>query len=444
MITFKEQQEKTAQANTKEFEDKIMYACLGQDIGAGEREREAKLAAAHYIEKYGIAEKNFKPKKSSGYPGTRPSQPKADIALYGKGQWLSLSVKLRGGFVLQSAENPEEFRGLYFAAMSLYEERFGGSTEAAAAIDKWKKEIDHIADNIIGSNSGVSKKDYMVKNKPRRPVWDDVEKKYEAAIKSEKSSEIIATLKETKELIIQRLEEDNKKFAGEFNKKSKEMEQHCRKVLTEELYKDANFERCILWESLTGYVKFNRPSSFYNLKDHGPYANFMISPTGLYDIRDMNSSIIDKVKANQWYELQTMPVPGKVRVYIEQIRGRKVRNPMTLDDAIETLQKVKFSSKLKSKIFEDYERDIFEEMDTIIEELETIEEGKLDRLFLKVTDKVKTFFKKVFSGLLRIYESFKDTVRSIISGIVTPVTFSEALMFLNLAPTGGKFTVTIP
>lgn len=436
MKDFRHFNEMTSQAATKSFEDDILAAALagGKVEPTVKRADQVAKAARSIINTIGTPTEGFKPGKAAGYPGTRTSQPKADISVKANGKWYNISVKLDGGFVLNSAENAEEFRQFYFASFDLFLKHFGdANTQTASKVNEFKKEIDHIADNIIGSNSGLMKKDYYASRtgKVKRPIWDEVALKYDEAIKKAKDQGVASTLKDTKKLIIERLQEDNEQYKGQFMAAKRNLEKQAKDIVFGELWSNSDLKRCIVFEAMTGYQKFGSPDYFFSLKKHGPAANFAVSASGFKDMRDIKSSFFDHIESNIKYELRTMPIPGKVGKYIDQITGKKVsKKGWSFEDAISALQTIKLSSKLISTIKED--------LDVIIEEAENIEQQNVisESIFSKFVDIVKRFFDKIKKTIIEAYNTFTVQLKEISSLILAPTTITEALVFFNLAPEG--------
>lgn len=445
MNNFKHFQEMTSQAATKDYEDKVLHFILNKDAKPkDQRDEQAKRAAklVHDAIKKDATE-GFKPGKATGYPGTRISQPKADIA-FKAGKWYSVSVKLDGGFVLNSAENPAEFTGMFFAALDLYNSHFGDTnSKTQGLIDEYKKNLTWIADSIIGDNHGLQKKDYYASRKGAisRPVWDDVEQKYNAAIAKSKDGEVTKILKETKDSIMQRLKSDNEAFAGEYMREKRALESKAREIVLKQVFEDPNLKRCVIFEAMTGYKKFGSDPTFHSLSKSGPYANFVVSASGFKDLRDLSNPFFAKIESKLRYDIQTMPVPGKVSKYIDQITSNKNKGKMlSFDDAINLLQKVKLSSKLISSVKEDSSPDL---LDALIEEVagyeSMISEGivsKSKEIISKITNAVKSFFSALRSILEKTFKEFKTQLTNALIQIKAPKSLMQSFAFFNFYPTG--------
>tara|TARA_B110000495_G_scaffold121174_1_gene105180 strand:+ start:193 stop:1461 length:1269 start_codon:yes stop_codon:yes gene_type:complete len=279
------------------------------------------LAAVSHLNKF------FNEKWKDGYnanfakigsPEYGTKSAKADIVLVGKKKY-GISVKMSGSYVVVSAQNKSEFEGIFYSALDYFEKKHSAKwdlSEYKEDIENIKKEIKHIKNNVIGKT--------LTRNlKPEH---------FDSLKQEEEFSKHKEFLKDLKTNII----EQNKKVNDDYADLMKSVVKSSQKRIRALIENSIELRSYIVWEALTASLKYK-----HNL----PAAEYIISPTGCYDIRKPESKFVESIA-----ETSTIGIRGMVHGKMRSGRGKAVqkyldKSTMNWNDIYDDLNKMDMSLK---------------------------------------------------------------------------------------------------
>jgi hypothetical protein len=208
---------------------------------------------------------------------------KADIVLVGSKKY-GLSVKMAGDYVVVSAQNKDEFQGIFYSALDYFEKNNKlDLSDYESNIEKIKKEIKIIRDTVIGETL----------TRHLKPNHFDKLKKDKDFLKHEKFLEKLNN----------NIKKQNQKINNDYDNMMKTVVKSSQKEITNLMNNNPEVRNYIVWEALTAKLKY---------KGKLPAADYVISPTGCYDIRNPNNDFVKKVASESKIGIRGM-VHGKLR-----------------------------------------------------------------------------------------------------------------------------------
>ena len=175
---------------------------------------------------------------------------KSDIVLISNGRKYGFSIKMETDFVISSAQNKEEFNGIFKSSISKYEEE--NPTVDLSSLDPY---IESISD-VIGK----------VVTRPLKPTHFDNKKD---GIHDGFINELYETIKNT--------------FIEDENSHVRNSTKILIKNLESEINKFPMLMNYIIHEGLSAQLKYNGKL---------PCAEWVLSPTGCYDIQSPSSKFV--------------------------------------------------------------------------------------------------------------------------------------------------------
>ena len=176
---------------------------------------------------------------------------KSDIVLISGKEYFGFSVKMDEDWVVASAQNKNEFEGIFFSALMKYEE--DNSIDTSSLIP-YVESISNVIGKVVVRHMNPNHFD-----KKKDGIHDEwIDRLSEEIYKNNKI-----------------IEDENSIVRNSTKKKSK--------LLELEINKFPNLMNYIVHEALTSNLKYNGKL---------PSAEYVLCPTGCYDIRDRNSKFV--------------------------------------------------------------------------------------------------------------------------------------------------------
>ena len=282
--------------------------------------------------------KFFKKKWTKGYNANFATIPspvygnksaKADIVLESGSKKYGLSVKMAGDYVVVSAQNKDEFEGIFYSALDYFEENNSVDlSDYEQDIENIKTEVKLIKKNIIGET--------LTRN--LSPTHFDKLKKEKGF---SKNKEFLTNLSD-------QIEKQNKKINDDYSDLMANVVKTSQKKIRDLIDSNEVLRSYIVWEALTASLKYKRQL---------PFAEYVISPTGCYDIRTPNSKFVQSVAKASKIGIRGM-VHGKLRSgSAKALQPYLNKSNLNWNDVYSDLNKMDISLKwdMPSKAFEKLE-----------------------------------------------------------------------------------------
>jgi hypothetical protein len=322
---------------------------------------------------------NFAPKSNPKYG---VSSAKCDIVLNDN---LPISVKLEGGYVVASAQNKEEFLGVFISALDYYLEQNDVTISDKTHIDKLKKLTEEVSKNLIG----------LVKT--RKIKSDEL---YQKGIKLSKTDEATLFFNKMKE----KIDEQQSTMIDEYEKTNEEIKKYYVSEMVKLLNSNQTIKQYIVWEGLTSSLKYN-----FNL----PHATYVLSPSGIYDISSPNKPFVKACASASKFDVRGLP-GGVARsgrgTYLKQII-KKITNKEIVD-ASEILQNLnKMVYGLKFDVRDAQIKPELEKLKNVQENI--LNEIQLKSIFKNLSKKLENFTKSVIFKLKNFAKVVSDRISKI-------------------------------
>lgn len=215
---------------------------------------------------------------------------KSDIVLND----LPISVKLDTAFVVASAQNKDEFAGIFNSALDLYVAKEGRESD----VSELREIVKFLADEYVGE----------VKTR---------------ILPAERKQKVIDKLKGTS--LFESLSAHTRSVAGTevdtYTPATNELKSQLTK-LNKLLKINIRIKEYIVWEALSSTLKYNTSEA--------PAARYVLSPQGIYDISSPDSDYVKKCAKVTKFDIRGLPT-GKIRsgtstfakYYINQVTDGK-------------------------------------------------------------------------------------------------------------------------
>jgi len=253
---------------------------------------------------------------------------KSDIILTSNNKDYGISVKMKGDIVIASAQNKNEFENIFFSAFNRYKNEFPEITNTQKFQDNiqlLENKIQELRDSVIGETF-------------KRHLKPEHFKKTEYKGQP---------LKDRKKWVIEgsdKFFEDLRKEIIAENQKIEDHYEAARKGIMSEGAKFIN-EKLSTNEKLRDYVTHEALSSHLKYKGKLPSANYILSPSGCYDI-----STPDKPYVKTCAKVSTINIRGMVHGKIRSSRAKGVEGfleteTVDMGNVLSTLDKMDGSLK---------------------------------------------------------------------------------------------------
>ena len=252
------------------------------------KHKQQTLAAVSHLNKF------FKKKWTKGYnanfaakttPVYGSRSAKADIVLESGKKKYGISIKMKGDIVVASAQGKDEFQGIFYSALDYFEKKHAkiDLSEYKGSIKAIKKQIKYIKENFVGETiTRQLKSDYFEKLKQRKQFAGD-----------EKFIDNLG----------KEIKKRNKKNKDEWKEYLDNTRIEIVDDITELLQDNKKLHHYIVWEALSSTLKYNNKL---------PAAQYILSPTGCYDITKPNSKYVAAVASAAEIDFRGM-LHGKIR-----------------------------------------------------------------------------------------------------------------------------------
>ena len=321
--------------------------------------------------------KFFKKKWTTGYNANHAKIPspeygnksaKADIVLESGSKKYGISIKMEGGYVAVNAQNKDEFQGIFYSALEYFERKESVKWDLSdykETIEKIKEEVKVIKKNIIGET--------LTRHlKPEH--FDSLMKKKD--FKGHKS--FFDKLKKT--IISQ-----NKKINHDYHHLIKNVVAAANKKINNLLNEEPELSAYIVWEGLTATLKY---------KGQLPAAQYILSPTGCYDIRDPYSDFVKKVS-----NTGKIGIRGMVHGTMRSSRGKAIKK---------YLDKSKINWK---EVYDDVNKMDMSLKWDVPETKENLDEGRISDIWSKVKgwwNNIKASISSAITSAMSIADKILD------------------------------------
>lgn len=349
------------------------------------------LAAVSHLNKF------FQKEWKEGYNANFAKMPtptygtksaKADIILVDyRSKKYGLSVKMSGSYVVVSAQDKNNFEGIFYSALNYFEEKESVKwdlSEYKDDIRKIKEEVKSIKKNIIGET--------LTRHlKPSH--FDSLKKKKD--FKDHKS--FLEDLKSN-------ITKQNKKINNDYADLMKDVVKVSQKNIRNLIENNIDLSYYIVWEALTATLKY---------KGKLPAAQYVISPNGCYDISDPYSDFVKKVA-----ETAKIGIRGMVHGKMRSGRGK-------------ALQQYVNKSKVKwNEIYDDVNKmDMSLKWDMPAAKFKKLKVESLEEGFLSdIWNKVKSVWNNIRAGIKNAVMKAMD----IANGILVKLSILEEAKLVDL------------
>ena len=238
--------------------------------------------------------KKFKKKWTKGYNAnfankTKPEygskSAKADIVLESGNKKYGISIKMEGDIVVASAQGKDEFQSIFYSTLDYFEKKHSevDLSEYKGNIKAIKKQVKYIKENFVGESITRKLKDgYFEKLRTRKEFADE--------------GEFLDSLQKE---IEKRNKENQNEWVEYMDNTRIKIVDDLKKVLQD----NDKLHHYIVWEALSSILKY---------KGKLPSAQYILSPSGCYDITDPDSKYIADVAASSQIDFRGM-LHGKIR-----------------------------------------------------------------------------------------------------------------------------------
>jgi len=343
---------------------------------------------------------------------------KSDIILTSNNKDYGISVKMKGDIVIASAQNKDEFEGIFFTAFNRFKKDYpneADTKEFKDSIVELEDKIKDLKENVIGETFKRHLKPEHFK-KDGKWVIEGSDKFFEDLRK-----EIIA---------------ENQKIEDQYEATRKGIMSEGAKFINEKLSTNEKLRDYVTHEALSSHLKY---------KGKLPSANYILSPSGCYDI-----STPDKPYVKTCAKVSTINIRGMVHGKIRSSRAKGVggfleTETVDMGNVLSTLDKMdgslkwdlgsdKVLAKLKSEL-EKYTEDqlAYTEKD----------EGFLSDIMSSIKNKLSGWWNSLKSWGKNIVKDAKDVANNALNQLTTlkNASISDILRFNKPKITG---TIKLP
>ena len=342
---------------------------------------------------------------------------KSDIILTSNNKDYGISVKMKGDIVIASAQNKDEFEGIFITAFNRFKKDYPNETDTKEfkdSIVELEDKIKDLKENVIGETFKRHLKPEHFK-KDGKWVIEGSDKFFEDLRK-----EIIA---------------ENQKIEDQYEATRKGIMSEGAKFINEKLSTNEKLRDYVTHEALSSHLKY---------KGKLPSANYILSPSGCYDI-----STPDKPYVKTCAKVSTINIRGMVHGKIRSSRAKGVEGfleteTVDMGNVLSTLDKMdgslkwdlgsdKVLAKLKSEL-EKYTEDqlAYTEKD----------EGFLSDIMSSIKNKLSGWWNSLKSWGKNIVKDAKDVANNALNQLtlLKNASISDILRF-NKPKITGKIKI---
>tara|TARA_Y100001960_G_C14666571_1_gene823632 strand:- start:72 stop:1352 length:1281 start_codon:yes stop_codon:yes gene_type:complete len=359
------------------------------------------LAAVSHLNKF------FKKKWTKGYnanfakipsPAYGSKSAKADIVLESGSKKYGLSVKMEGSYVVVSAQNKDEFEGIFYSALDYFERKESVKwdlSEYKKGIEDIKKEVKSIKTNIIGET---------LTRHLDSDHFDSLKKKKEFA----DHKRFLKNLKDN-------ITKQNKKINNDYDDLMKNVVKVSQKKIRDLITENKELSYYIVWEALTATLKYDGQL---------PAAQYVISPKGCYDIKTPDSSFVKSVAS-----ASTIGIRGMVHGTMRSGRGKAIKkyldkSKVNWKEVYDDVNKMDMSLK-------------WDMPETALKSLD-VNEGFVQRV-ADFYNKIKNVWNKIKANISSAITSATDVANKILDKLteLKNVSFVDLIKGTNIELTGN-------
>lgn len=323
--------------------------------------------------------KKFKKKWTKGYNAnfankTKPEygskSAKADIVLESGSKKYGISIKMEGNIVVASAQGKDEFQSIFYSALDYFEKQHElNLSEYKGNIKAIKKQVKYIKENFVGESiTRKLKDDYFEKLRTRKEFVD--EGKFLDSLQKE-------------------IKKRNKKNTDEWEEYMSTTRIKIKDDLTKLLQDNDKLHHYIVWEALSATLKY---------KGKLPAAQYILSPTGCYDITNPDNKYIADVASASTIDFRGM-LHGKIRSGSgTAIRYYLKKQDMGMTKIFDELNKMDISMKWDFKASK-------------FNKLTKQNEGVISDIW----NKTKSIWKKIKVGFSNVITKVIDTLNNMLN-----------------------------
>ena len=323
--------------------------------------------------------KKFKKKWTKGYNAnfankTKPEygskSAKADIVLESGSKKYGISIKMEGDIVVASAQGKDEFQSIFYSALDYFEKQHEVDlSEYKENIKAIKKQVKYIKENFVGESiTRKLKDDYFEKLRTRKEFAD--EGKFLDSLQKE-------------------IKKRNKKNTDEWEEYMNTTRIKIKDDLTKALQDNDKLHHYIVWEALSATLKY---------KGKLPAAQYILSPTGCYDITKPDNKYIADVASASTIDFRGM-LHGKIRSGSSTaIRYYLKKQDMGMTKIFDELNKMDISMKWDFKASK-------------FNKLTKQNEGVISDIW----NKAKSIWKKIKVGFSNVITKVIDTLNNMLN-----------------------------
>ena len=239
---------------------------------------------------------------------------KSDIVLNDK----PMSVKLSGAFVVASAQNKDEFSGIFNSALDFYASQKSVDFDISAEVNQLKESIQEASEKYIGEvKQRVQKKERQLK----------------VLSKFQDASDIYNELEKF-------MDEAEGKMVDHYSAATAELKKGVLKKIQDILKNNPELKQYVTWEALSSSLKYN-----YQL----PYATWVISPSGVYNISTPDAPYVAKCAQLSKFDIRGLP-DGAIRSGTTQFAASQksafAKGNVDIAGIFDAMNKMAFSMKM--------------------------------------------------------------------------------------------------
>ena len=241
---------------------------------------------------------------------------KADIILESGSKKYGISVKMKGDYVVVSAQNKEEFESIFYSALNEFEKQKGiNLSDYESGIESIREKVKLIKDNVIGET-----------------LTRHLSPTHFSKLENKSREEHKIFYEDLRNTIESRNKEINNDYEKVLNGIAKESESTLNNLLSD----NELLRNYIVWEALSASIKY---------KGKLPFAEYVLSPNGCYDILSPESTFVQKVASASTIGIRGM-VHGKLRSSASKALAPYVgQSSVEMNELYDTLNKMDMSLK---------------------------------------------------------------------------------------------------
>ena len=350
---------------------------------------------------------------------------KSDIILSSGTTDYGISVKMKGDIVIASAQNKDEFEGIFITAFNRFKEDYpteAGTDEFKANIKELEDKIKDLKENVIGETFKRHLPSFHFKKKVKgEPL--------------EQAKWVIEGQEKFFEDLKNAIDTENAKIKDHYKEMRKGVMSVGAKFINEKLAKNEKLRNYVTHEALSSHLKY---------KGNLPSANYILSPSGCYDI-----STPDKPYVKTCAKISTINIRGMVHGKLRSGRAKAIegfleKETVDMGDVLSTLDKMDGSLK-----WDLAGKEVLEKLKTELEKYTEDQlaytekdEGFLSDIMSSIKNKLSGWWNSLKSWGKNIIKDAKDVANNALNQvtILKNASISDILRF-NKPKITGKIKI---